>query len=105
MERGRERSYRRRLVAAADAAAGVHGLLGAGAFWDEVTRRNVAVEGGGGASSSEVALGLHQRHAQHQQQRTQQRRRHNAAELSEYEKQRQARIEANQDMLRQLGLA
>ena len=30
---------------------------------------------------------------------------HNAAELSEYEKQRQARIEANQDMLRQLGLA
>ena len=30
---------------------------------------------------------------------------HNAAGLSEYEKQRQARIEANQDMLRQLGLA
>ena len=30
---------------------------------------------------------------------------HGAAELSECEKQRQARMEANQDMLRQLGLA
>ena len=30
---------------------------------------------------------------------------HNPGELSEYEKQRKARIEANQDMLRQLGLA
>ena len=30
---------------------------------------------------------------------------HGAVELGEYEKQRQARMEANQDMLMQLGLA